>query len=102
MLQDQVLILFLDHIANVTFPAGVESVQFSIPILDDNIVEGPEKFMLTIHPSSLPASVTVGDLGQATVTIMDDDRKHIAVIYHFLQTNTSFHSEICLISTRAN
>ena len=27
--------------------------------------------MLTIDPSSLPTDVTVGDPGQATVTIMD-------------------------------
>ncbi len=46
-------------------------VPFDIPIYDDNILEGNESFILTISPSSLPTGVTVGDPGQATVTIVD-------------------------------
>ena len=59
----------------VTFPAGVTSVPFDIPINDDDILEGDEDFMLTINPSSVPTGVNVGNPDQATVTIMDDDRK---------------------------
>ena len=60
----------------VTFPAGKTTVIFNIPINDDNILEGNEKFILTIHASSLSNGVTRGDLDQVTVTIVDnDDRK---------------------------
>ena len=51
------------------------SVAFDIPINNDMILEGLEDFMLTIDPSSLPTDVSVGDPGQATVTIVDDDCK---------------------------
>ena len=51
------------------------SVPFDIPINDDDILEGNEFFILTIDPTSLPTSVTVGGPGQATVTMVDDDRK---------------------------
>ena len=51
------------------------SVPFDIPINDDGIYEGNKDFMLTIDPSSLPTCVTVGSPDQATVTIVDDDRK---------------------------
>ena len=59
----------------VTFPAGVTSVPFNVSITDDIIYEGNEDFILTIDPSSLPTDVSVGSPGQATVTIVDDDRK---------------------------
>ena len=60
---------------NVTFPAGQTTATFDVPINDDNILEGNENFMLTINSSSLLTDVTRGDPGQATVTIMDNDRK---------------------------
>ena len=61
----------------VTFSAGMTSVPFNIPINNDNVFEGDENFMLTIDPNSLPndVSVTVGSPDQATVTIVDNDRK---------------------------
>ena len=59
---------------SVTFPAGVMSVPFSISINDDNIFEDNENFTLTIN-SSLPTGVKVGNAGQATMTIVDNDRK---------------------------
>ena len=58
-----------------TFPAGVTSVPFDVPINDDNILEGNEDFSVIILPDTLPAGVTSGDPGSATVTIVDDDRK---------------------------
>ena len=50
-------------------------VPFEIPITDDSVYEGDEDFVLTIDSSSLPTGGSVGDPGQATVTILDDDRK---------------------------
>ena len=61
---------------SVTFPAGVMSVPFSISINDDNIFEENENFTLTID-SSLPTGVMVGNPGQATVTIIDNDCKFL-------------------------
>ena len=59
----------------IMFPAEQTSVPFSVSINHDMIVEGNENFTLTIDSSSLPTGITVGDPGQATVTIVDDDRK---------------------------
>jgi len=59
----------------VTFTAGVTSVPFDVPINDDNILENTEMFTLDINPSTLPNRVTVGNPGEATVTIMDTDSK---------------------------
>ena len=49
-------------------------VPFDIPINNDDIYEINENLTLTIDPS-LPTGVSVGTPGQATVTIVDDDRK---------------------------
>ena len=40
------------------------------------LLEGDENFMLTIDKASLPDNVAPGDPGEATVTIVDNDRKH--------------------------
>ena len=61
----------------VTFPAGQTTATFDVPINDDDILEGNENFILTIDPSSLPSDVSVGDPDQATVTIVDNDRKYL-------------------------
>jgi len=54
---------------NLTIPAGETSYQFSIEIINDNILEDLEMFNLTI---SLPANVYAGNPNQATVFIIDD------------------------------
>ena len=59
---------------SVTFPAGVTSVPFNVSINDDNTFEENENFTLTIN-SSLLTGVMAGNPGQATVTIVDNDRK---------------------------
>ena len=64
----------------VTFPAGVTRVSFNISITDDIVLEGDENFNLTIDPSSLPSRVSVINLGQATVTIVDDDGNNHEVV----------------------
>ena len=47
----------------------------SIQIINDTIFEDNENFTLSIDSSSLPGNITVGKLGEATVTIIDDDRE---------------------------
>ena len=59
----------------VTFPAGITMVEFEVPINDDDILEGNENFMLTIDEVSLPDHITRGTPAEATVTIVDNDRK---------------------------
>ena len=48
-------------------------VPFNVSIIDDAVVEDKTYFTLDINSSSLPTNVTVGNPGQATVTIVDDD-----------------------------
>ena len=59
----------------VIFPAGTTRVPFNVSIIDNPMVGDKKYFMLDIDPSSLPTDVTVGDPGQVTVTITDDDSK---------------------------
>ena len=54
-------------------------------ISPDNLFEGNENFTLTINSSLLPNTVTVGDLNQATVTIVDDDGEFINKVIMILQ-----------------
>ena len=59
----------------VQFDVGVTRVSFNISLNDDNIMEGNELFNLSINTQSQYSSVTVGDYGQTTVTILPNDRK---------------------------
>ena len=59
----------------VIFEAGLTSVTFNISITDNGIFEGNESFTLDINSVFLPDDVTIGDPGQATVIIIDDDGK---------------------------
>ena len=61
----------------VTFAAGSTTATFDVPINDDTIPESSEDFILTIDDISLPSGVTVGSPGEATVTIVDNDGKHV-------------------------
>jgi len=58
---------------SVTFTAGQTSVSFDVPINDEDIFEDDENFSLTINPSSLPPSCSLGDPSSATVTIVNDE-----------------------------
>ena len=62
----------------VIFPAGVINVSFDVPIIDDNMVENNETFDLTIVSSS-SNKVTLGSSVHATLTIFDNDCKHLAI-----------------------
>jgi len=57
----------------ITFPAGVTSVPFDIPINDDNILEDDEDFTVGIIRNTLPDRVTHGSTDQARVIIVDND-----------------------------
>ena len=74
----------------ITLTAGMTRLPFNISIHDDkkDIEDGEEDddndeiflfedetFILTIDPSSLPCSLSVGNHGQATVTILEDECK---------------------------
>ena len=59
----------------VTFAVDETSVEFNIGILNDTMYEGNEDFTLAFDQSSLPTGFFVGNINQATVTIVEDDRK---------------------------
>lgn len=44
-------------------------------VIDDNILENDEEFMLVLQQSSLPRGVTVGLPDRYTITIADNDCK---------------------------
>ena len=59
---------------DITFNVGVANVSFGIPITDDHIFEQDELFILGL--CSLPNDVIIGNISQATVTIVNDDSKY--------------------------
>jgi len=62
--------------SDITISAGVTSVQANpIGIVDDSIVENNEVFAISL---SHPGYVNGGDYTEATVTIIDIDRKYIS------------------------
>ena len=58
---------------NITFPAGVTCHSFEVPIINDKLSESDEKFYIVIMNESLPYGVNIGDHGNTTVTIQDND-----------------------------
>ena len=60
---------------NIIFHAGDVLAEFNISISDDNIKQNNKSFILIIDPSSLPNYVSVGEPGNATVIVMDNDSK---------------------------
>ena len=57
------------------FHARSTSAAISIVINDDIIFENNEFFIVNINSSLLPSYVAVRNPSEATVTILDDDRK---------------------------
>ena len=69
---------------SVTIPAGEMNASFSISIIDDDIPENDETFVIAINSSSLPNGVMIANpaqaaqadsSGQASVKILNDDCK---------------------------
>lgn len=58
---------------NITFSSEDVRVSFNISIVDDDILEPSEEFVLSIDSSSLPDGVTVGAQSNATVIIVDNN-----------------------------
>ena len=55
----------------MTFPAGSTKVSFDIMIINDNLLEDNEEFILSINSTYL----SVGAINETTVNIVDDDGK---------------------------
>ena len=58
---------------NITISAGMANATLNISILDDNVLEGNEVFLVTIDQISL-SSVVISN-GSTLAVIIDDDRK---------------------------
>ncbi len=54
----------------LTFTGGATEAQLLVPILDDQLVEPDETFMLAL---SNPVHATLGNVAEATITILDED-----------------------------
>jgi hypothetical protein len=55
----------------LTFTPGLASATFSVPLLDDAVVEGSETVTVTL---SSPVSATLGSPSPAALTLLDDDQ----------------------------
>ena len=64
----------------VTFPAGVTSVPFDVPIIDDDALEKRETFYIIIVRLSLPKGISCGTTCRSRVTIINDDCKWLVVV----------------------
>jgi hypothetical protein len=59
----------------VVIPAGRSAVEFVITPVDDNLFEGNETVVATLHPPiiAIPPTYTIGSPSNAIVTILDND-----------------------------
>ena len=63
---------------NVTFSSGQINATIMISIIDDDVLEvDNENFMVTINNYSSSLPITIGDPGNATVMIVDNDSKQL-------------------------
>ena len=60
---------------SVQFNAGVTRASLNVLINNDNIFEENETIHFNINSSSLPTGVAIGNYGQSTVTILENDSK---------------------------
>ena len=65
----------------VMFPAGTTKVMFSIVLINDDVLEEAETFNVIVNSSILPSNVTIGELGDATVIIWDNDGESCVCLY---------------------
>ena len=71
---------------SVTISTGMTTTPYNIVVTDDNLLENSETFAILLNPISLPSGVIVGDINQATVTIINDDgEQRCYYIERFLQ-----------------
>ena len=69
---------------NVTITAMETESFINIPVCNDIVLEYNETFHLTIVSETLHVNVTSGNLDQASVTIIDNDRKFKQSLYIWL------------------
>ena len=58
---------------NVTLSPGITHTSFSVPIINDDLLEYNEELDLFINQSLLPFNIKVGNIYHTTVKIVDDD-----------------------------
>ena len=74
----------------VTFSAGVTSVQFDVPIIDDDIYEPNEEFYLTLTPELLPDNVFLEGILETKIIIdANDGNYHVTHAVLLLKVKTS-------------
>ena len=76
----------------VQFNGGVTNISFTVPVINDNILEADETFQLSINVLSLPNNVTVGGQGQTTVTILANDGKWREYVTSYKSQNSSLNT----------
>ena len=68
------IILGLDYITgpyNVTFLTGRTTAEFTVSVINDNILEVNESFSLAVNSAALPSNVS--SIDQTMITITDTD-----------------------------
>ena len=66
----------------IVFTAGMTEAVFNISVNDNDILEETETFNIVINSLLLPNNVTIGELDEAVVTILDNDGEvYQTVIY---------------------
>lgn len=68
----------MDYISGpyiIIIPAGVTNVSFDVKIINDNLLEIDENFVLDIDSFSPSIDITIGVPHQTVITILDDDGK---------------------------
>ena len=70
-----VLEKYEDRSFNVTFSSGMINVTHDFSISIDGLLKVNDTLKFIIDQLSLPSKVTIGDHGNATVIILDNDSK---------------------------
>lgn len=70
----------------VTFPAGSVRESFNVTIVDDNLLERDETFLLNIVPGTTPNGVIIGQPNNTEVTIVETTGKYVCNIDEVLLT----------------
>ncbi|HMC70350.1 MAG TPA: Calx-beta domain-containing protein, partial [Mycobacteriales bacterium] len=65
---------YLNTAGTLVFPDGVTTQSFTVPLVDNQLVEADKQFNVTLSNLQPPAAATLGPRLTATVTIKEDDR----------------------------
>ena len=72
---------------NITFAAGVVNISFGIQITDDQVLEQDEFFVLSLHSLFNNNNITVGNVSQAVVIILNTDSKYLHLITNYINSD---------------